>query len=252
MVALVIARPTDTWDKIATWLTGFGWEVQRINSLVAGRKTLDQDPHIDVILLDGVSADDSGIKFLSTLASDNRLAAIPVLVAVSSIDEDLVRRYMSAGVNDIIVMPPNKDTFEAKIRQIERTGKPCILVVDDEPDIRELLAEFLILQRYRPLMAGSAEEGLETMEGTPVDLVITDILMPGMSGLDLMATIKLTKPEIPVILITGFGGVYTPQYCIAVGADGYFAKPFHNMELIYTLRRILSRRSPALVTNPPI
>jgi DNA-binding NtrC family response regulator len=70
-------------------------------------------------------------------------------------------------------------------------------------------------------------------------VVSTDIRLPGRSGLELMVEIKGKYPGTPVILITGYAGQYSPKDAIAMGADGYFAKPFHNMDLIYTLRRVL-------------
>jgi len=97
------------------------------------------------------------------------------------------------------------------------------------------------LERFRVITAGTAEDGIKILGEKHIDVVVSDIMLPGMRGTDLLALIKKDSPEIPVILITGFSGKITPQQAIAIGADGYFAKPFHNKDLAFTLRSVLQQ-----------
>jgi len=85
---------------------------------------------------------------------------------------------------------------------------------------------------------------LTALKENRFDAVVTDVMLPGKSGIELLEIIKKDNPEMPVILITGFSGQFTPRDAISLGADGFFAKPFNNIELSYKLRLILSQKRP--------
>jgi two-component system C4-dicarboxylate transport response regulator DctD len=74
-----------------------------------------------------------------------------------------------------------------------------------------------------------------------VDAVISDILMPGKSGMDLLVDLKMKYADIPVILITGHSGRFSAQDAIASGADGFLAKPFNNLDIVFSIRSALQR-----------
>ncbi len=102
---------------------------------------------------------------------------------------------------------------------------PKILVVDDDPEVREILAETLIEFGYRVVQAGSGEEALPMLDGlADIRLVISDVRMPGMSGLELVEQARARSPSLRVILISGY---FLPQP-IAVR---FLKKPFHMAEL---------------------
>lgn len=105
-----------------------------------------------------------------------------------------------------------------------------ILIVDDDEPVRRLLVE-LLSHSYHCIVANSAEDALDTLNAQQFDLVITDINMPGMSGIDLCRLIRDTFPETAVILMSGGHSKVTKpeQGC---GAGGYLAKPFINTELL--------------------
>jgi DNA-binding NtrC family response regulator len=124
-----------------------------------------------------------------------------------------------------------------------------VLLVDDESDILDILSETVELERCRTITAESVEKALEHLESYKVDLVISDILIPGMDGFELLAHIKENHPGIPVILITGYSGQYTPVKAMAAGAVRYLKKPFENTELVYALRSALESRSSSCQIN---
>ena len=107
----------------------------------------------------------------------------------------------------------------------------AVLVVDDEPRIRRIVELALADRGYRVLTASSAEEADEVLAGTPVDAVVTDLQLPGRSGLELMADIHRVRPTLPVILITAFGTVETAVEALKAGAYDYVLKPFSVDEL---------------------
>jgi DNA-binding response OmpR family regulator len=90
--------------------------------------------------------------------------------------------------------------------------------------------------------ASTVDEAFAIIHAQPVDAIVTDIMMPGKTGLDLLIEVKHDYPHIPVIMITGHTQRYGPKDVIAMGADGYFAKPFHNLELVFTLGNVLAHR----------
>ena len=118
--------------------------------------------------------------------------------------------------------------------------KSKILVVDDEADLLAELAPMLERAGYSVTTAGDGVQALRAVEQIKPELVVLDVMMPRMSGMALLVQLKSNYPAVPVILITGYGGRFTPQEAMGAGADGYFLKPFKNVELIRTLRGVLT------------
>jgi len=112
-----------------------------------------------------------------------------------------------------------------------------ILIVDDEAIMRNLLLKILEKEGYQISVVGSAQEALDYIENTKVDLVLSDIRMPGMNGFDLLRKIKAEKPDIAVIMMTGYGDTYTVKEALMNGADEYITKPFKNHEISLIVER---------------
>jgi response regulator RpfG family c-di-GMP phosphodiesterase len=116
-----------------------------------------------------------------------------------------------------------------------------VLVVDDEPIIRELLAECLEGAGYRPLCVGCAEEGLKALELGVFDLILTDMKMPGITGLEFLYRIREHHGSVPVILMTGFGTVESAVEAIKLGAFDYVLKPFRPQQILMLIERALEK-----------
>lgn len=110
---------------------------------------------------------------------------------------------------------------------------PPILVVDDEPNMRESLVQILEPEGYGVVAVGSAERALEVLGGREVLLVITDARLGGMSGYQLLATVRERWPSIPVIVITAFATPRLAIEAIRAGAFDYLSKPFAPEELLH-------------------
>jgi DNA-binding response OmpR family regulator len=136
-----------------------------------------------------------------------------------------------------------------KILKALNNGRRQILVVDDEPNILSILKEFMELERYKVTTALNAEEGLSLLRQQNFHAVVTDLMLPGMNGLEFMERVKKRYGHIPVVLITGYAGQFTPDHAIEQGADGYFKKPFNNKELIRTLEAILQKYKRFIVPD---
>lgn len=116
-----------------------------------------------------------------------------------------------------------------------------ILIVDDDAAIRDSMNEFVEMAGYSSCTAGSAEEALRMLETADIDVVITDIMLPGMDGLELTDRIKKNH-EIDVIVMTGYSGDYSYEEAISKGASDFVFKPVRFEELLLRLRRVLKER----------
>jgi excisionase family DNA binding protein len=105
-------------------------------------------------------------------------------------------------------------------------GRPRVLVVDDEAAIRDLLSKTLALAEYDVDLAQDGRHALERLRMIPYDLLITDLKMPGIDGLSVIREARRLKPEIPVIIITGFSTEASAIEAVNLGVSGYLTKPF--------------------------
>lgn len=123
---------------------------------------------------------------------------------------------------------------------VEANGA-TVLVVDDEPRLRELIAHVVARTGSRPLVASSVPEALELLDAEAVDLVLTDLTMPVLGGLDLLAELSARGSRIPVVVITGSDDAATLRACRLLGAE-IVAKPFEFEELGALVAARASRR----------
>src|SRR6266481_4664870 len=106
------------------------------------------------------------------------------------------------------------------------TSNATILIIEDEAKMRRLLELNLADDGFKTLSAGDAESGLKLLQNESVDLVLTDLKLPGMNGLDFLAAIKRFQAALPVVVMTAFGTVETAVEAMKAGASDYVLKPF--------------------------
>ncbi|MEA3296849.1 MAG: response regulator [candidate division Zixibacteria bacterium] len=112
-----------------------------------------------------------------------------------------------------------------------------IMIVDDELMMRNLLEKILAREGYKVLSAEDGEAALEILTNTKVDIVISDIKMPGMDGFGLLGIIKQDYPQVGVIIMTTYGDTYTVKDALLLGADEYITKPFKSYEISLVVER---------------
>ncbi len=120
--------------------------------------------------------------------------------------------------------------------------KFTILIIDDEKNIREGLGSALELDGYNIRLAENGEQGLKFIEKGDIDLVITDLRMPGMSGEQVIAKVKGESPAIPVIVLTGHGSIDSAVDAMKNGAYDFLTKPLNLDRLSLIVKRALTRR----------
>jgi DNA-binding NtrC family response regulator len=117
-----------------------------------------------------------------------------------------------------------------------------VLVIDDEEIMREILEALLVREGYRVRLASGGAEGLELARSLPFDAVITDVMMPGMDGGQVLDEIHKLDEELPVIMITAFASMENAVLAMKRGAFDYITKPFKNDEVLVVLRNAIERR----------
>jgi DNA-binding NtrC family response regulator len=128
----------------------------------------------------------------------------------------------------------------------ERLGSeptPRILIVDDDRAVRTVLKVNLSKQGYDVTACSGAKEAMASLKRRAVDLVITDVSMAGMSGLELLAHLKTVEPDVRVVVMTGFGSIDDAVQAMKVGADDYIIKPVTKEALLVIVERALSKRA---------
>ncbi len=117
-----------------------------------------------------------------------------------------------------------------------------ILVVEDDADMRQMLEDELAAHGFRVTGATDAAAALALLPVTPVDAVVTDLMMPGMKGSELLARIRDLDPGLPVVIMTAFGSVESAVEAMRSGAYHYVTKPFRIEVLVETLRAAVEER----------
>jgi len=118
-----------------------------------------------------------------------------------------------------------------------------ILVVDDDPKLVRIVEINLTQEGYRVRTAGDGEEALAAVAEERPDLVVLDVMMPRMSGLDMCKQLKAKHPSIPIIILTARGQEVDKVVGLELGAEDYVTKPFSIRELLARVKAVL-RRAP--------
>jgi two-component system cell cycle response regulator len=118
---------------------------------------------------------------------------------------------------------------------------PHVLIVDDDPAIRESMCEYLEMEGFKTNTLESGEEAIDFLNKNQVDIVVTDIMMLGMDGLELTDIIK-KEFDTDVIVMTGFSGEHSYEEAISKGASDFIFKPIRFEELLLRMKRVLKER----------
>jgi DNA-binding NtrC family response regulator len=124
-----------------------------------------------------------------------------------------------------------------------------ILVVDDDLNVLEVIKARLTFAGYKTITAASAQEALDKLKEAVVDLIVSDIKMPGMNGLELFEKVHSIHPALPVIFLTAHGTIPDAIKAVKAGAYDYLTKPFDGHELLDKISEVISRKPLALSTK---
>ena len=129
------------------------------------------------------------------------------------------------------------------------SSPPGILIVDDDPRLRRLLARFLLREGYQVREAANADEMRRALTLRGADLIVLDLMLPGEDGLSLARELRATS-DVPIVMLTGKGSTVDKVVGLEVGADDYITKPFDERELLARIRTVLRRTGNRLASAP--
>ncbi len=223
-----------------------------VNMMAPGKgvKELPDEPFTAIIVDTKIPLIDS-IKIITKAQSLNPDVVVILTTILSGIEAITEARK---GLNfDYVIHPFEPKTIihcinaSAKrrhiVRNLEMLGKtPKILIVDDETTITNLFEISLNEEGFYTEIANCGRDALEMFKRCEYDVVVTDIMMPDINGLNLVEDIKKIKPETAVIVITGYPSVDTATEFIRLGAHDYLTKPLDPDTIISTINRVWSKR----------
>jgi DNA-binding NtrC family response regulator len=208
--------------------------------------TLLETEKLDLVITDVRMPKMNGLFLLKNIKNRNPL--LPVLIITGYNFAYTKDQAMESGADGFLAKPFRIGKIEELMRKalgIKTTTreKPYrlkkILVVDDDDQLRNMLLEVLGSLDYFPIGVEDGEKALNQLRIQDFDLVVSDIRMPKMDGLTLLASIKQIAPGLPVVMITGFPSACPAQKAMQEGADGYLAKPFRIERIDELMRDLL-------------
>lgn len=204
----------------------------------------------DLIILDVLMPGESGTALLKRIrASGNR---IPIVIYSVKVDAVLEKEMRQAGADEVLHKSVSLEVLaERTERVLASVGKPaagslsskkCLLVVDDEKSIRQMLVLFFGRKGYEVTEASSGEEALVKIKERKPDIVLLDMNMQGMNGLDTLREILKAHPTLGVVMATGEEDDEKVHQAMEIGAYGYVLKPF---DFLYLELVVMSKLSIA-------
>jgi len=208
----------------------------------------------DLILMDIQLPGMDGLAATGILKQDPSTQKIPVVALTSYAMRGDEEKARAAGCDDYISKPIDTREFLDRIRKLVQDGhelplqpsvearyRKRILIVDDEPMNIKLLEAQIPQDLYEITRAYNGVEGLQKVSQNPPDLILLDIMMPGMDGYEVTRKLK-NDPDfkyIPIILITAFGGIENKIKGLIAGADEFLNKPVQRVELLARIRSLV-------------
>ncbi len=205
----------------------------------------------DLIILDVVMPEESGIVFLKKIrASKNQ---VPVVVYSVKVDAILEKEARQAGANEVLHKSVTLDVLADRCAKVLLSaGKPFftaqgikkrLLVVDDEKSIRQMLSTFFGKKGYEVIEASSGEEAIDKVNAEKPNIVLLDMHMGGMDGIESLKQILQLYPKLAVVMATGDENDERVRMAMELGAYGYVLKPFDflYLELVVSSRLMIAQ-----------
>lgn len=127
--------------------------------------------------------------------------------------------------------------------------KQKILIVDDDTNIAELISLYLTKECFETLMVEDGEEAIRAFEEFQPNLILLDLMLPGMDGYEVCRTVRKTS-SVPIIMLSAKGEIFDKVLGLELGADDYMIKPFDSKELVARVKAVLRRFQPAAEAAP--
>jgi signal transduction histidine kinase/DNA-binding response OmpR family regulator len=241
-LVLVVDDDPQLQQLTRSGLEGEGFAVVTARSAQEGA-TVAARRRPDLILLDLLLPDRNGLELLQSLKSDAATRDIPVLVM--SVTRDSVRA-LSLGAAECLAKPLDAPAIVSVVRRLldDSLHGATVLVVDDEVDSADLIRDTLKAEGLRVLVARDGRQALDLLERRRPDLVLLDIMLPELSGYEVLEQVS-RSPALagtPVIVLTARGDLADARRSLALGARRHLVRPFHMRDLIAEVMKQVAGR----------
>ncbi len=242
MKALLIIPEPATQEKVQVFLAGEGFDCCLAESFARARDLLEISRPLDLVIVSIDSPEDVGHDILIYLRNNERLAHIPVIICGASTPEAPVEASGPVGGVHLLKKPIDDRELADLTGKIVGSKNGRILLVDDEVMVRDVIRATLEHDGNCVFEAENGIVALGVLASENIDMVISDMRMPEMSGRELLAKVRMQYPDMPFYLISGCSLGSIDQELVRAGASGLLAKPFRYADIIELVRRGLSMR----------
>jgi len=222
---LIVDDEIDLLETLGDIFESKGYNVTMVED---GNKAIEllRKKYFDIILMDLKMPGISGLDSFREVKNLHPSSAI-IMMTAGSVREE-IKEAMGAGVDAVVDKPFNVKKLVATIESI--LERPMILVVDDRVEDRETLRDILVDRNYRAFVAKDGYEAIDIVRKSDFDIMLLDIMMPGMDGLEVLEVVKEIKPQIGVVMMTGYSSEGLAGKSLRKGAYTCLYKPFLDME----------------------
>ena len=202
---------------------------------------------IDIILLDIFMPDVDGLDMLKKVKS--KWPSVEVIIITGYSSQDVAIKALRRGAIDYLEKPINYEELNTSIgRAMEKitenadlTYRHTILLADDDKNATKRLSRILVKEGYEVFIANNGKEGLEIINNNKIDILIADIEMPVMGGIELLEKVKKFQKDIEVIMMTGYGDESLAIEALRKGAINYLRKPIDLDEVLIAIEQAVER-----------
>jgi len=216
-----------------------GYEVSSVPTAEQALELIFRQP-FDILLLDVRLPGESGLSVLKKVREHQK--DVPVVIYTGALTPELEKEAREAGANEVLSKDIDILQLVAQIGKIVKAkdkifkspierGEKTLLVVDDEEGIRRVLREFFNRKGYKVFEAGDGEEALRLIHTEKVSVVLLDMILPGMDGLETLKRLLEINPKLGVVMTTAVQDDEKVKKAIELGAYSYVLKPFDFMYL---------------------
>jgi CheY-like chemotaxis protein len=239
---LVVEDDDTTREAECLLLQGEGFPVAAARNGREALERLRQGLRPRLILLDLALPVLDGYAFRAEQLRDPELEGIPVVVCSAAADP---RRADSLRPAALLTKPVEFDRLAGAVRSLTATEKPGVLVVDDEPQVRQPLQLVLAREGFPVWSAPSGRAAVEFYRRNQglIGAVLLDVKMPGLDGPATLAALRQLNPHVRALFVSGDAGEYTPEALLGMGADAVLQKPFDLVEVCQAVGRALQAPS---------
>ena len=246
MHILVVDDELEIREVLHEALAMHGYSVTGAASAGQALAALEERPY-DLVILDIKMPGESGDSLLRKVREVRK--DLPVIIYTASVTQELETRLKAEGANEVFQKTMKIDLLTSQVSSILKAKRAAesasassernVLIVDDEPDIRDMLAEFFKSKNCKTLTASDGEAAIAIVKsGIPISVVLLDFSMPGLNGIQTLEQIRSLNKTLGVVMMTANNDIHTVSRAMELGAYSYILKPF---DFLYLETVVLSK-----------